>query len=61
MNRSPFNKLKIAIAIVLISASSYLMAQNLDSEDSEIETITIVGSKEDARNVAGDDGESCPA
>ena len=53
MNRSPFNKLKIAIAIVLISASYYMMAQNLDSENSEIETITIVGSKEDARNVAG--------
>jgi len=53
MNSIPFSKLKVAIAIVLVSASSYSVAQNLDSEDSELETITIIGSKADARNVAG--------
>ena len=53
MRQFPFNKSKIAIGIVLVSASFHSIAQNSESEDIELETITIVGSQQDARNVAG--------
>ena len=53
MGQNRFSKSKIAMAIALVSASSCLVAQNSESEDPELETITIVGSQEDARNVAG--------
>ena len=53
MRQYPFNKSKIAIGIALVSASFHSIAQNSESEDIELETITIVGSQQDARNVAG--------